>query len=211
MKRVAGLYIAWLVVAGLLVLVLVAFVGYRMHDNYARSEECLEDVLHLIRELQDLRKENSDQPSEYAYRVQQHVSDARRLLSPWIADSQPDRHRIVEAANGALTEFERAADLCMKLNHDGGSEQLAEFRVKVDSSRERLAEISATIHKHPPPLTSANKRHLIRYIDNVFGTELEALRKSKGDPNAQMEWEAVAVLLIRNDLEGSPKPLNELF
>ena len=194
------------------VLASAAFVGYRAYNNYARSEECVEDILHLIRVLYDARGAKTDQNIEYAYRVQQHTIDARRLLSPWMTDTHPDRRRIAEAANGALTEFERAANLFLEISRGGATdEQLAEFKVKLDSGRWRLVDISAAIHKHPPPLTAANKRHLIRYIDNVFGEELAAERKLKDNPNAKTYQEIFAVELIRNDLEASPKPVKELF
>jgi hypothetical protein len=206
MRRVA------LAISLFVVLASAAFAGYRVYNNYTRSEECLEDSLHLIRELYDARGLKSDQNMEDAYRVQQHAIDARRLLSPWMTDTHPERRRIAETANGAVTEFEHAADLFLQINRGGATdEQLAEFKVKLDSGRWRLLEISAAIHKHPPPLTAANKRHLIRYIDNVFGKELAAERKSKSDPNAKIFQEIFAVELIRNDLEASPKPLKELF
>ena len=125
MRRVAPAISLFVILAS------AAFSGYRIHNNHARSEECIEDVLYLIRVLYDVRNKDSDQPLEDAYRVQQHIIDARRLLSPWMADTQPDRHRIAEAANGALTEFERAADLFLEITRNSGRyEQLAEFKVK---------------------------------------------------------------------------------
>jgi hypothetical protein len=209
MRRVA------LAISLFVLLASAAFVGYRVYNNYTRSEECVEDSLHLIRELYDAGEpQKSDQVViESAYRFQQYTIDARRLLSPWMTDTHPDRRRIAEAANGALTEFEHAADLFLEISRGGGAteEQFAEFKVKLDSGRRRIIEIAAAIHKHPPPLTAANKRHLIRYTDNVFGKELAAERKSKGDPNAKIFPEIFPVELIRNDLEASPKPLKELL
>lgn len=196
----------FLVACVLGVIAFCSVLGYRAYDNYRRSEQCVEDTLHLIRELYDIRGGTSEQPFEDAYRFHQHVVDARRLLSPWSSDSQPDRHRIAEAAEGALSEFERAAHLYMQLNHRSDKEALAEFTVKIDSGRQRLAEIAAAIHRHPPPLTAAARRRLVGYIDRVFGAELAKQRASKDDPKAGLYWEIIAVSLIRHDLQ-SPSEL----
>ena len=195
------------------VLIVAAFVGYRIYRDYAQSEECIEDVLHLIRQVKDMRDEKGTDSLEQMYRVQQHAIDARRLLSPWMTDPQPDRRRIAKAADGALTELERASKLFLEISRGHGTEEeLAEFKVKLDSGRWRLFDISAAIHKHPPPLTAVNKRHLIRYIDNVFGEELAAQKqKLKDDPKANGYQELYAIELIRNDLQPAPKPLKELF
>jgi hypothetical protein len=182
-----------------------ALFGYRAYDNYNRSEECVEDTLHFIHELYEIRSGTNEQPFVDAYRFQQHVIDARRLLSPWLSDSQSDRHRIAEAAEGALSEFERAANLYLQLNHGADKEALAEFTVKADSGRQRLAEIAAAIHKHPPPLTTRARHRLVGYVDRVFGDDLARQRASKDDPKAQLYWEVVAVSLIRHDLESPSK------
>jgi hypothetical protein len=178
-----------------------AFFAYRTYDNYRRSEDCVEDTLHFIRELYDIRNATSNEPFVDAYRFQQHVTDARRLISPWLSDPQPDRHRIMEAASGALSEYDRAAQLYMQLNHRADKEILAEFTVKIDSARQRLAEVAAAIHKHPPPLTAAAKQRLIGYIDRVFGAELAKQNAAKNDPKAELFWEIVTVSLIKRDLE----------
>ncbi len=183
------------------VLLVGAFFAYRTYDNYRRSEDCIENTLHFIRELYDIRSGTSDEPFVDAYRFQQHVTDARRLIAPWLSEPQPDRRRIVEAAAGALSEYERATQLYMQLNHRADKEVLAEFTVKIDSGRQRLAEIAAAIHKHPPPLTTAAKLRLIGYIDRVFGPDLAKQSASKDDPQAKLFWEIVAVSLIRRDLQ----------
>src|SRR5262249_23076239 len=128
------------------VFIVAAFVGYRIYKDYAQSEECIEDVLHLIRQIQDMRGEKGTDSLEHMYRVRQHVIDARRILSPWMTDPQPDRRRIAQAADGALTELERANNLYSEISRDRGTEeQFAEFKVKLDSGRWRLFDISAAI------------------------------------------------------------------
>jgi len=107
----------------------------------------------------------------------------------------------MEAASGALSEYDRAAQLYMQLNHRADKEILAEFTVKIDSARQRLAEVAAAIHKHPPPLTAAAKQRLIDYIDTVFGAELAKQSAAKNDPKAELFWEIVTVSLIKRDLE----------
>ena len=159
---------AFLFSALISVLCVGAVLGYRTYDSYRRSEACVEDTLHFMRELYDVRSATSDQPFVDAYQFQQHVTDARRLISPWLSDSQPDRHRVIDAASGALSEYERAAQLFMQLNHRADKEMLAEFTVKIDSGRQRLAEVAAAFHKNPPPLTAPAKQRLVGYIDRVF-------------------------------------------
>jgi hypothetical protein len=192
---------ALLIITAIALLCFGGVFAYRTHDNYRRSEECVSDTLDFIRELYDIKGTASDEPFLNAYRFQEHVTEARRLLSRWVSDPQSDRHRIVEAASGALSEYERAAQLYMQLNHRADKELLAEFTVKIDSGRQRLAEVAAAFHKHPPPLTTAAKQRLIGYIDGVFGTELAKQNASKNDPRAQLFWEIVAVSLIRRDLQ----------
>ena len=181
-------------------LCIAATFGYRTYRDYAQSEQCLEDTVRFVRELYDIRKATADEPSVGAYRFQQHVTDARRHLSPWFSDPQPERRRIIETASGALFEFEGAAQLYMQLQHRADKETVAEFTVKIDSGRQRLAEVAAAVHKHPPPLTAAAKQRLVEHIDRVFGAELAKQSASKEDPQAEVYWEIVAVSLIKRAL-----------
>jgi len=160
-------------------------------------------TLHFIRELYDIRGDSSDKPFIGEYRFQQHVEDARRLLSPWLSDRQSDRRRIVEAASGALSEYERAAQLFMQISHGGDEELLAEFKVKIDLGRERILEVGVAFHKHAPRLTTAARQRLIGYIDRVFGTELAKQNASKNDPQAEWFQEIVTVSIIRRELQST--------
>jgi hypothetical protein len=180
-----------------------ALFGWQQYQSYQRSEQCVEDVLHAVHELYEVRSHSKDPPFEDAYYIQQHITDARRLLSIWISDGQSDRRQIAQAAQDAVTEFERAAQLFMEISRGSGDdEKLAEFKVKVESARSRLIDLAAVYAKHQPPLTKANKRHLISYIDIVFTKQLlEENAAPKDDPKAPFYPEIFAASVIRRALE----------
>lgn len=183
-----------------------ALVSWQQYQNHRQSEEFVEDVVSAVYELHQTRRQPSDTPRlENGYQLQQHVADARRLLSPWISDTHSGRRKIARAMQDSVTEYERAAELFLQIARGSNDEEkLAEFTVKVNSARSRLMELTIVFARHRPALTKACKRRLIRHIDSVFTKQLlDEHAEPKDDPNAPFYSEVFAASTIKRILETS--------
>src|SRR5450755_4349926 len=116
----------------------------RQSAERSLSEQLVQDVLHIVRNVADIRTEVED-GFEGAYKFEQFVSDAKRRIDPWLSDTHVERRAITDSVQNMLGDLESASRIYLAIHKSGSEEQLAQFKVKLDSGRMKTIDLAATI------------------------------------------------------------------
>jgi hypothetical protein len=189
-----------------LVLLICGLVAWYIisHNQKAKSERLVHDTVQIIREVANIEREATKEGFEGAYQFQQLVTDAQHRLQPWLSEHDPQRRRIIEAARDMLSDLDEASKLYLTIQKGSNEEQLARFKVKLESGRKKTIDVTTTILKQEGLLTSAGKRRIIDYINLAFGKELANYQATKDDPKAPLTYEVAAVLVMKKEYEKHP-------
>jgi hypothetical protein len=100
-----------------------------------------------------------------------------------------------------LSDLDDTSRLYLSIHKDGGEEQLAQFKVKLESGLGKTIDVTTTILKQDDLLTADSKRRVVNYINLAFGKELSAYEASKNDPNGPLTYATAAVLVMKREYE----------
>lgn len=188
----------------LFIIIILGFVWFQ-YLGLKNNGDFAFDVVKSINEIYQSRGTEKKEDNSFvsAYLMKQHIDNAEKIMEKWKDNKDGNKKEIISNIISGIDDLKNVSDLYISILNDPSEQDLALFKVKLGSGREKI--ISAVgvvlVDGKGMKISKKQKNIIVNYINNVFQKELKNYDENSKNEGFTQPEEIWAVMMIRNGLQ----------